>query len=509
MLPKRVKLKDLPQQVDMLVIGGGITGAGVALLAAQQGLRVLLVEQQDYAWGTSSRSSKMVHGGLRYLAQGSVSLTRESLRERELLINELPDLVRRQSYLFPVYKGQFPGRWAMGLALTVYDWFAGVRDHEWLPLKKLKQQLPFMAMDKMNGAMRYTDAATDDSRLVMRVLQEACAEGAMVMNYVKATEINTTCNKKQSIVTLVDGLNQDEVRITASHVVNATGAWADELSGTKPKIRPLRGSHLVFPARKLPVEHSLALLHPDDKRLLFVFPWYGHTVVGTTDLDHKQPKFKEAYASAEEIDYLLRAVKVSFPHCHVSRKDIISSQAGVRPIIRSGENKKPSEENRGHLVWQAPGRITVSGGKLTTFRIMGLDVLLTAGIIGQREYKKRCRQKNLFKHEINWPAGLGNIDIRQPVTEAGAETLKAWWHWAIHEEQVVHLDDLMLRRTHIGNLTADGGLALLTAHQDWLQQELHWDSAQWENELERYINIWQAYYQPLISALATERVTAI
>jgi len=502
MLPKRTKLKNLPHHVDMLVIGGGITGAGVALLAAQQGLRVLLVEQKDYAWGTSSRSSKMVHGGLRYLAQGSVGLTRESLRERELLINELPGLVQRHSYLFPIYKKQFPGRWAMGAALMLYDWFAGVRDHQWLPLKKLKQRLPFMAVHKISGAMRYSDAATDDSRLVLRVLQEACAEGAEVMNYVQAKSIEpisgTAENPTQehSQVSLVDALTNEERFITANHVVNATGTWADELSATAPKIRPLRGSHLVFPAHKLPVNAALALLHPNDKRLIFVFPWYGHTVVGTTDLDHSQPKFDEAYAEPEEIDYLLQLIAVRFPHCNIGRKDIISTQAGVRPIISSGKNIKPSDENRGHLVWQAPGRITVSGGKLTTFRVMGLEVLLAAGIINKREFKKRYRQKTLFSHEIDWPEGLGHLDDPQPITVAESEKLKTWWHWAIHNEQVVHLDDLMLRRTHIGNLVADGGQALLATHQSWLQHELGWDSGRWDHELARYMEIWRGYYQP-------------
>ncbi|MCO4320999.1 glycerol-3-phosphate dehydrogenase/oxidase [Aliidiomarina quisquiliarum] len=500
MLPTRTKLKNLPQHVDMLVIGGGITGAGVALLAAQQGLRVLLVEQKDYAWGTSSRSSKMVHGGLRYLAQGAVGLTRESLREREILINELPGLVQRHSYLFPVYKKQFPGRWAMGAALMLYDWFAGVRDHQWLPLKKLQQQLPFMAVHKINGAMRYTDAATDDSRLVLRVLQEACAEGAEVINYVQARSIeainSSDGSPAHSEVTLVDALTQEERVITANHVVNATGTWADELSAAAPKIRPLRGSHLIFAAHKLPVNYALALLHPVDKRLIFVFPWYGHTVVGTTDLDHTQPKFEEAYAEQEEIDYLLQLIKARFPHCNIDYKDIISTQAGVRPIIRSGKDIKPSEEDRGHLVWQAPGRITVSGGKLTTFRIMGLDVLLAAGLIDKREYKRRYRQKTLFRHEINWPTGLGHLDAAQPITTADTATLQAWWHWAIHKEQVVHLDDLMLRRTHIGNLTPDGGQALLTANQAWLQQQLGWDNERWASELARYLQIWQGYYQP-------------
>lgn len=497
-LLRRKALHELPQQVDMLVIGGGITGAGVALLAAQQGLNVLLVERHDYAWGTSSRSSKMVHGGLRYLAQGEFGLTRESLRERELLLRELPELVHRQPYLFPVYKNKFPGKWALRAALTVYDAFARVRNHSWWPLQKLQQQVPFLASSGLKGAMCYADAAVDDSRLVLRVLHEACFEGAEAVNYVAVEHLErvqavTAAGENGYSVSLRDSLTQEQRVITAKQVVNATGTWADDLSAAEPKIRPLRGSHLIFPAQKLPVSHSIALLHPDDQRLMFVFPWYGHTVVGTTDLDHQAPKDQEAFITPEETAYILKFVAHHFPRCELSAADIISTQAGVRPIIRSGNSKNPSAESRSHLVWQAEGRITVSGGKLTTFRVMALDVLLAAGLIEQKKYRQLYRKGKLFHHRVQWPQGLGNITTAPQLTETA---IKSWWHWAIHQEQVVHLDDLMLRRTHLGNLIKDGGLALLSQHQLWLQHELGWPASRWQQEIVRYRKIWQSCYQP-------------
>lgn len=490
MLPKRATLQQLQQEWDLVVIGGGITGASVALIAAQQQLRVLLVEKKDYAWGTSSRSSKMVHGGLRYIAQGDLKLTRESLRERELLLRELPELVQRQHYIFPLLKKQFPGRWAMHAALWLYDVLAGVRDHQWLPLAALQNQVAGLSLDNVKGAMRYTDAITDDSRLVMRILQEASACGAEIINYVKATQIQA--QGKQNVVCLSDELNEQEVVVKAKRVINATGAWADGLSASAAKVRPQRGSHLLLSADKLPITACLTLLHPQDKRPVFIFPWYGSIVVGTTDLDHRQSKDSEAYASEAEINYLLQVVQQAFPEHKITAEDIISTQAGVRPIIASGKGKDPSKERRDHLVWKAPGRINVSGGKLTTFRIIALDALLAAGLISELDHKRLYHQRQLLTHTVSWPKGLGNINH----TDFSVKTVASWWRWAIRYEQVVHLDDLLLRRTHIGNVCADGGIALLRTHKPWLMQELKWNEQRWQEELERYQHIWRAYYQP-------------
>lgn len=490
MLPKRAKVSQLPKEWDVVVIGGGITGAGVALMAAQQQLRVLLVEQQDYAWGTSSRSSKMVHGGLRYLAQGALKLTRESLRERELMLREMPDLVHKKTYLFPIVKKQFPGRWAMHAALWLYDTFAGVREHRWLPLTKVQQQVPGLRLAGAKGAMHYTDAITDDSRLVLRILQEASACGAETLNYVAATDIHA--QGALNAVRLHDQITAEQQVVKAKHVINATGSWADALSGTAAKVRPQRGSHLLLQGSALPIHACLTLLHPHDKRPVFVFPWYGTTVVGTTDLDHQQSAHEEAQATKEEIDYLLMAVQWAFPQHKLGREHVLSTQAGVRPIIASGTGKDPSKERRDHLVWKAPGRINVSGGKLTTFRVIALDALLAAGVLDNKEYQRLYRKRQLLQHRISWPAGLGNIAN----TDVSAETVATWWRWAIRHEQVVHLDDLLLRRTHVGNVCADGGQALLKQHKNWLMQELGWGEQQWQNEVARYLHIWRTYYQP-------------
>jgi len=488
MLPKRANLSQLSTHWDVLVIGGGITGAGVALVASQLGLKVLLVEQQDYAWGTSSRSSKMVHGGLRYLSQGDFRLTRESLRERELFLRELPHLVKRMPYYFPVIKGQFPGRWAMGIALWLYDKLAGVSETRWYGRSQLKKRWPHYVNPDAIGAYCYADALTDDSRLVMRVLQEASANGAELMNYVKAQGILPLEGVSQ--VTLVDAHTESTISIKAKQVINATGAWADELSGQAAKIRPLRGSHLVLPAELLPVSSCLTLLHPRDKRPVFVFPWQGSTVVGTTDQDHGDSLALEAKASTKEINYLLDVITDAFPNITVNQADIVSTQAGVRPVIASGKGKDPSKERRDHLVWPGKGCINVSGGKLTTFRIIALDALKAASLIDTATYQRLYKQKNVFSHDITWPQGLGDPLAQFP----NNDQLLIWWRWAIRYEQVHHLDDLLLRRTHVGNHQRDGGLALLQANAQWLQRELGWSEQRWQQEVARYQAIWREFY---------------
>lgn len=489
MLPKRANLAQLASTWDLVVVGGGITGAGVAMVAAQQGINVLLVEQRDYAWGTSSRSSKMVHGGLRYLAQGAIGLTRESLKERERLRKELPELVKPMDYYFPVLKGQFPGPIAMGIALWCYDWLAGVRETQWHNRSSLKALWPQYEDPRVQGAYCYTDALTDDSRLVLRVLQEASAHGAEIMNYVSAQEI--TALEGGANMVLQDHIHGHTKTIRAKQVINATGAWADTLSATQPKIRPLRGSHLVLRAESLPISACLTLLHPADKRPVFVFPWRGSIVVGTTDQDHHSSLQEEPKASASEVAYLLEALRHAFPSVSIRPEQIVSTQAGVRPVIASGKGKDPSKERRNHLVWQGPGRINVSGGKLTTFRLIALDTLKAAGFLDAPRYRRLRNAKQVFTHSVSWPKGLGDPLAPLPTEE----TLLQWWRWAIRHEHTMHLDDLLLRRTHVGQQYADGAMGLLHKYQLWLCAEFGWSEQRWQKEQERYQNIWQRYYQ--------------
>lgn len=466
------------QEWDLVVIGGGITGAGIQLMAARLGLRVLLVEQRDFAWGTSSRSSKMVHGGLRYIAQGDIRLTRDALRERERLLDELPDLVVRQSYLFPIRRKRFPGRWAMKAVLWLYDRLAGIRDHQWLSREQVLQRLPGFRAGGLKGAMTYTDALTDDSRLVLRVLQAGVAEGGSCCNYLSADTVENTGAGFRVGVT--DGCDSSRHELTARRVINATGAWADELSGTEARIRPLRGSHLFIARERLPVDDCLTILHPADGRPVFIFPWKGVTCIGTTDLDHAESLDHEPSCSAEELRYLLDLANSRFPDLKLTSTDVLSTWAGVRPIISSGKNLDPSSERREHDVWENDGVITVSGGKLTTFRLIALDALQAAGLLdadGHRE--QRRSHEPLFRDQP--PSGPAGED-----DEALARILE--------HEMVIHLDDFMLRRTHLGLLHPDGGRDWLERVRGLCQRLLGWDDERWARERERYQHIIDQYY---------------
>ncbi|HNL37098.1 MAG TPA: FAD-dependent oxidoreductase, partial [Agitococcus sp.] len=279
MLNRDVLWQELPQtEWDIIVVGGGITGAGVAREAARAGAKVLLIDQKDYAFGTSSRSSKMVHGGLRYIAMGDIKLTRHSLVERERLLREAPGLVDRMSYFFAHYQGGGikSNRWAFAILLMAYDILAGIKDRSYFNAKKFLARVPNYRSDKLLGASRYTDAVTDDTRLVIRVLDEACKDGAVTVNYVKAEKTIIT-NDQVTALVVRDELSQETATLKAKVVVNATGAWVNrlrqEVATETVSVRPQRGSHLVVSAERLPLNDALILFHPDDNRAMFIYTW--------------------------------------------------------------------------------------------------------------------------------------------------------------------------------------------------------------------------------------------
>jgi glycerol-3-phosphate dehydrogenase len=299
---------------DMIVVGGGITGAGVLREAAREGLKVLLLEQQDFAWGTSSRSSKMVHGGLRYLAMGDIALTKHSLHERERLLREAPGLVERMGYYFLLNKRKSPPKFGVKIVLWLYDIIAGVKYHRSIRLPELQEKFKTLSISSLKAAFYYTDAITDDSRLVQRVLQEAIDDGGAALNYSRVAKLLQGSDGEVQGVVLEQGSELLEVR--AKVVVNATGAWADVLRQqvqNEKRVRPLRGSHLVVDQKDLPVADALALTHPQDNRSTFIFPWENRTVIGTTDLDHTIDLDVEANISAQEVNYLLELSNSVFP----------------------------------------------------------------------------------------------------------------------------------------------------------------------------------------------------
>ncbi len=527
---------------DMLIIGGGITGAGIAREAARRDLAVLLIEQKDFAWGTSSRSSKMVHGGLRYIASGDYKTTLLSVRERERMLSEASGLVNEMHYVMPHYKGKFPPPWIFNTLLRVYDRLAGKRYFTYFKREAFLSLNPHIKQDKFLGASQFSDAVTDDSRLVMRVLDEAINDGAQAINYLKAESLIT--NEQGLVVgaTLKDTSSEDNAHTNAQSydvyakvVVSATGAWADTLRMQASKqseqnfhkqIRPSRGSHLVISQERLPLKQAYTFLHPVDKRAVFVFPWENRTVLGTTDLDHPPLDDSEVGITNEEVDYLLAATNDLFSDADLNREDVISTWAGVRPLISEGGDGKrvsPSKEKRDHSVWLDNNLVTVSGGKLTTFRLIALDVL------------KICQQVLAFNEVNTKNIGSFNTEVfsNQPPTNpkfstltpplqqrlqgfyglqldtllelahdedlayvTDSNTIWAEIRFAARHEQVIHLDDLLLRRTRLGLILPHGAMTPLisTRLKQICQQELGWDEQKWQQEVARYQDLWQRYY---------------
>jgi glycerol-3-phosphate dehydrogenase len=383
--------------VDLLVIGGGIAGAGVALEAARRGVSVLLVEARDFAWGSSSRSSKLVHGGLRYLREGAFGLTRESVRERGRLLHDAPGLVEPQRFLIGHYQGRSPSRREMAVGLAIYDAMAGERTRAYHPPAQVRELAPHVATDGLLGASAYLDAKTDDARLVMRVLQEAQQHGARVVNRAAVKSLLRAGDADTPLSALsvpspdggpgvmpgtVVGARIEGAGFTghvrARCVINATGFWADGLRRGlgDAMLRPLRGSHLVFPLWKLPVGQSVSLMHPRDGRPVFATPWEGMALVGTTDLDHHDDPDVEPSISRGETAYLVEALRHAFPRLDLRASDAVCSFSGVRPVVDDrGGGCDPSKAPREHVVRDEHGLITVTGGKLTTFRVNALDAL--------------------------------------------------------------------------------------------------------------------------------------
>lgn len=369
-------------EVDVLVVGGGINGAGIARDAAARGLSVLVCEQNDLAYGTSSRSSKLVHGGLRYLEQGELGLVFESVNERGTLMKLAPHLVTPLGFLVPIYKGRKPGLATLRAGILLYEGLSLFRSPK--PARSLTpaeaaQAAPGLATRDLKGAPLYYDCATDDARLTLETAIDAARRGAVIATWARVESfVHGTGGVVRGAV-VRDVLSGETRQVRAGIVVNATGPWTDRtLSMAKPGprwLRPTKGVHLVVPRASLPVEHCVACFHPDDNRYLFVIPWGDHTYVGTTDTDFEGTA-EDVCASHDDVRYLLRAVHHYFPERGVGEGDVVSTWAGLRPLIDPGENVSESKVSREERIeTSGDGVVTVAGGKLTTYRAMAKHVV--------------------------------------------------------------------------------------------------------------------------------------
>lgn len=508
---------------DVIIIGGGITGAGLLRAARRAGLEALLVEGRDFSFGTSSRSSKLVHGGLRYLRNAQFDVVSESVKERQRLLKEAPHLVTPLQFIFPTYTSDRFAGWKMRAGIFIYDLMAPKWNHRCYARRKLLTLCPQLNPNGLIDGHSYGDAAVDDSRMVLRLLREAVQDGAVAINYAAVTGLLRMSSGRVCGVVLQDRSPTGDSRtleIAARLVINASGPWTDEIRqhvNAPPRLRKQRGSHLVFPQQRLPLKDAVTLIHPKDQRALFIIPWEGVTLIGTTDIDHTpQPGKEEPVISAEEFDYLLEAGRALFPGLELAPQDVIATFAGVRPIIPGGV-AHPSKESRRHAVWLEEGLLTITGGKLTIFRRMALQTLQAASVLLGRDLNLDThlsffsplppKPHGLTLDDTLWLHLAGRyaaeaLDILEhcPKDELTAiEPLAHLWaelRWAARCEGVIHLDDLLLRRVRLGLLMPQGGQGYMPAIRAICQAELGWDDTRWQQEEERYRHIWQAHYSP-------------
>ncbi len=368
------------KEFDIIVIGGGITGAGIALDAASRGLSVAVIEKQDYAAGTSSRSTKLIHGGLRYLKQLEIKLVSDVGKERAIAYKNAPHLVVPEKMLLPLIKGGSLGKFSTNIALWFYDRLAGVKGKDKRKMLSKETTLakePLLRNDILLGGGYYAEYRTDDARLTLEVLKTAYSYGALSLNYCEVSELTYEDDKNSGVI-CNDLLNEEVFEVKAKKIVNAAGPWCDiirkkDKSLTEKRLHLTKGVHLVFPKKKFPLNQS-TYFDVAGGRMIFAIPRLGVTYVGTTDTNYNA-KLEEPNVTLEDVDYLLKAINNLFPKVDLTVNDVISSWSGLRPLIHE-EGKDPSELSRKDEVFISDsGLITITGGKLTGYRLMAKKIV--------------------------------------------------------------------------------------------------------------------------------------
>ncbi len=428
-----VDLDESRQPVDLLVVGGGITGAGVALDAASRGLHTVLVERDDLASGTSSRSSKLVHGGLRYLQQGDIRLVYEALAERQRLRHNAPHLVQVLPFLLPVFTrdGLFDRRiaWALGKAMWMYDLTGGARIgklHKKLSVDDALAQMPTLPRERLAGAYLYYDATTDDARLTLAVARTAALDhGAVVATRAEVVDWHRESGRLAGARVRLAGHHgapDRDVLVRARHIVSATGVWSDDVRGlgageAPDTIRPAKGVHITVPWDLVRNEVAVVVPVPGDRRSVFVVPWGEQTYIGTTDTDY-DGALGMPRCTGEDVDYLLRAINAAVDGS-ISRSDVTATWAGLRPLVRSTESGRTADLSRRHKVTvDDDGLVSVNGGKLTTYREMAEDTVDTVIRHLDDDTAARVRSRSATK-DLRLRGAEGLDEMRDRAAESG------------------------------------------------------------------------------------------
>lgn len=524
------------EPVDVLVIGGGITGAAIARDAALRGFRTAVVEKGDFGSGTSSASSRLIHGGLRYLEQYDFHLVLEASRERRVLLRIAPHLVHPLPFLFPQYRGARVPAWKLRCGLWLYDLlaaFRNVRVHRWLSRKATLRLEPGLRERGLGAAGLYYDAQTDDARLVLATMRSAAQAGALVANYAEAVSLLKPDGRVRG-ATVRDLLNDETHAIRALIVVNASGPWVDGLRrldepGAEPLLRLTKGAHVAVPRKRLGNTHAITLTSPIDGRVMFVLPWGDaeQSYIGTTDTDEAVSP-DDVRATAEDVIYLLRSANAFFPQARLSPNDVVATWAGLRALLRPERNVAPSQVSREHRITEgASGLLTIAGGKLTTHRVMAQELVdLVAARL--RALDGRPRAPRPATHRLPLPGGetadlegLTKAAVERGASEAtarhlvgaygseaaavlnlvdrdralggrivaGRPELWAEVEHAVEREMAVRLSDVLVRRLHLFYKTRDQAVPATSAVADRLAQALGWDGARRAEELAAYLQL--------------------
>jgi glycerol-3-phosphate dehydrogenase len=543
-MPSREEMwEQVPEEVDVIVIGGGITGAGIVRDAARRGLRVVLFEQNDIAYGTSSRSSKLIHGGLRYLESYEFSLVFESVSERRVILDLAPHLVNPLAFLFPVYKGARKSLRMISAGMWLYDGLALFRSpkrHKTLKPNEVSEEEPMLKQEDLQGAPVYYDCSTDDARLTLETAIDATRNGGIVVNWARVDALTKNEQGRVSGV-VVKNARDGGLREIKSHVViNATGPWTDDvlaMSGprTSKMLRLTKGIHIVVERDRLPVEHAVVLFHPTDRRVLFALPWGERTYVGTTDTDFDGVPGQE-YATLEDVDYLIAAANYYFPNDHIHRNDVISTWSGLRPLIAPEADvgdMAESQVSREHQIHIGEdGLITIAGGKLTTYRKMAKECVDTAlqilKLTGQ--LSEEIRSGETYKHPlpgaVGWPEDDDHDKVANEISEVcecdlshairrhlvdtygmralelaklcaehppllepivpGRIEIMAQVDFAVREELAASVSDVMIRRTQIFFRDLQQGLGSLDKVADRMAELIGWSDEEKQSSIDAY-----------------------
>jgi glycerol-3-phosphate dehydrogenase len=463
--------------LDLLIVGGGIVGSGIARDAAMRGLKVGLVEQHDFAFGTSSRSSRLLHGGMRYLAQGRIGLVRQASVEKKVVHYIAPHLAQPLPFIFPTYDGNRDWiLWQLKIGVKIYDLLCGGRNlgkSSWLSPAQALDKVPGLQPTGLRGAVRYYDGFTNDSRLVIDTLRSSARHGARVLNYSRFQEAQRGENWE---CRLSDELGRNSFTVCARAVVNATGPWANRVQHSRVELRITKGVHLVVDRGRVPVPETVVMT--EGKRILFAIPWGERTIIGTTDTDYTG-SLDDVRIDDNEINYLLEISDRFFPGAKLTIHDVISGWAGLRPLI-ADPNGKPSDISRSHQIRNPePGWWDVAGGKLTTYRLMAEETVdkIVHRLSPVKNGFGPCRTATeplLPETETEGISGILPPACNRNIVE----------HFCL-AEWAVHLDDVMVRRTGWQHYFRN---AQLKSEQvaGWMGEVLGWSAETRVAELERF-----------------------